>query len=96
MSMLLNQCCSIWNYETKMHSQDYNAKNYVKQMYCLFRIASVAFGCFSFLLSSQKKIAQIAEMIHVASLVHDDVIDASDLRRGKPSVMQAWGHRKVG
>ncbi|XP_052803456.1 all trans-polyprenyl-diphosphate synthase PDSS1-like [Mya arenaria] len=46
------------------------------------------------LLSSQEKIAVIAEMIHTASLMHDDVIDAADSRRGKPSINQVFGHRK--
>lgn len=39
--------------------------------------------------------AQIAEMIHTASLVHDDVIDAADSRRGKPSINILWGQKKV-
>lgn len=30
--------------------------------------------------------AMLVEMMHTASLVHDDVIDESDMRRGKPSV----------
>ena len=29
--------------------------------------------------------AMLVEMIHVASLIHDDVIDEADMRRGKPS-----------
>lgn len=37
----------------------------------------------------------ISEMIHTASLVHDDVIDQSDFRRGKPSVNVVWNHKKV-
>lgn len=36
--------------------------------------------------------AVAAEFIHMASLVHDDVIDQSNLRRGKPSVNQKWGN----
>lgn len=39
--------------------------------------------------------AMIAEMIHTASLIHDDVIDQSNFRRGKPSVNVMWNHRKV-
>lgn len=37
----------------------------------------------------------ISEMIHTASLIHDDVIDQSNFRRGKPSVNVLWNHRKV-
>lgn len=36
-------------------------------------------------------IAVVAEMIHTASLVHDDIIDESLLRRGNPSVFSVWG-----
>merc|ERR1719309_1081307 len=32
---------------------------------------------------SQQELAMTAEMIHTASLVHDDLIDCSDLRRGR-------------
>ena len=40
--------------------------------------------------------ALLVEMIHVASLIHDDVIDESDMRRGKPSVNARWqSHRAV-
>lgn len=35
--------------------------------------------------------AMLVEMIHTASLVHDDVIDQSDMRRGNPSVNSKWG-----
>ncbi|GMS99946.1 hypothetical protein PENTCL1PPCAC_22121, partial [Pristionchus entomophagus] len=41
----------------------------------------------------QASIALIAEMIHVASLVHDDVIDEADTRRGAPSVNGYWGNK---
>lgn len=46
-------------------------------------------------LESQRRVAMISEMIHTASLIHDDVIDQSDFRRGKPSVNVLWNHRKV-
>jgi len=45
-------------------------------------------------IEKQQKVAQIAEMIHTASLVHDDVIDGADSRRGKPSVNLVWGQKK--
>lgn len=33
-----------------------------------------------------------AELIHMASLVHDDIIDNSNFRRSKPSVNHMWGN----
>lgn len=35
--------------------------------------------------------AVAAELIHMASLVHDDIIDNSDLRRNRPSINKVWG-----
>lgn len=43
---------------------------------------------------AQKVVAMVAEMIHTSSLVHDDVIDSADTRRGKPSVNVLYGQRK--
>ncbi|KAL2943397.1 Solanesyl diphosphate synthase 1 [Bienertia sinuspersici] len=40
-----------------------------------------------------RRLAEIIEMIHTASLIHDDVIDESDLRRGKDTVHQLYGTR---
>lgn len=37
--------------------------------------------------------AAVAEFIHTASLLHDDVIDDSKLRRGHPSGNAIWGDR---
>uniref|UniRef100_G1SYI1 Decaprenyl diphosphate synthase subunit 1 n=2 Tax=Oryctolagus cuniculus TaxID=9986 RepID=G1SYI1_RABIT len=45
--------------------------------------------------ASQRSIALIAEMIHTASLVHDDVIDDASSRRGKHTVNKIWGEKKV-
>jgi geranylgeranyl pyrophosphate synthase len=38
------------------------------------------------ILPSQKRLAEITEMIHTASLLHDDVIDVSPTRRSKPVI----------
>nr|XP_020845993.1 decaprenyl-diphosphate synthase subunit 1 isoform X3 [Phascolarctos cinereus] len=45
--------------------------------------------------ASQRTIALIAEMIHTASLVHDDIIDDASSRRGKDTVNQIWGEKKA-
>lgn len=37
--------------------------------------------------------AAVVEMIHTATLVHDDVIDAAETRRGKPSTNALWGNQ---
>lgn len=44
-------------------------------------------------LPSQQRLAEITEMIHVASLLHDDVIDASAVRRSAPSAPAAFGNK---
>lgn len=44
---------------------------------------------------NQYKIAVISEMIHTASLVHDDVIDNADVRRGSRTVNALWGNKMV-
>jgi len=46
------------------------------------------------LTKAQQELAMTAEMIHTASLVHDDLIDCSDLRRGRDSVHKLWGQSK--
>ena len=40
-----------------------------------------------------KYVAVPLELIHMASLVHDDVIDDAELRRGKPTVKAKWDNR---
>jgi heptaprenyl diphosphate synthase len=37
--------------------------------------------------------AVAAELIHMASLIHDDIIDESTMRRNKPSINSIWGNR---
>ena len=41
----------------------------------------------------QLRLAEITEMIHAASLFHDDVIDEADTRRGVPSVNKVFGNK---
>ena len=37
------------------------------------------------------KIASAIELIHMASLIHDDVVDHSTLRHNKPTINSKWG-----
>jgi octaprenyl-diphosphate synthase len=41
---------------------------------------------------SAVRLAAVVEMIHTATLVHDDVIDVAETRRGKPSPNILWGN----
>ncbi len=38
-------------------------------------------------------VGTIAELIHAASLLHDDVIDGAEVRRGKPTVGKLYGNK---
>jgi octaprenyl-diphosphate synthase len=38
------------------------------------------------------RLGAVVEMIHTATLVHDDVIDQADTRRGRPSTNSRWGN----
>src|SRR5437868_13920050 len=42
------------------------------------------------------RLAAVVELLHSATLIHDDVIDSADTRRGRPSANSKWGnHRSV-
>jgi octaprenyl-diphosphate synthase len=41
---------------------------------------------------SHELIAVVIEMIHLATLVHDDVIDDARIRRGRPTLAARWGN----
>nr|ARW64167.1 prenyl transferase [Chondria sp. (in: red algae)] len=43
--------------------------------------------------SEQKRLAEITEIIHTASLVHDDIIDNSDTRRGIKTVHSTFNNK---
>lgn len=45
------------------------------------------------ILPKQRRLAEIVEIIHTASLLHDDVIDNSATRRGSPSGNSAFGNK---
>ena len=39
------------------------------------------------------KVAAVVELIHVSTLIHDDIIDQSDMRRGHETHAVVWGNR---
>ncbi len=42
------------------------------------------------------RLAAVVELLHSATLIHDDVIDTANTRRGRPSANSRWGnHRSV-
>jgi octaprenyl-diphosphate synthase len=40
-------------------------------------------------------LAAIVELVHLATLVHDDAVDHSVLRRGMPTINALWNHRSA-
>jgi octaprenyl-diphosphate synthase len=40
------------------------------------------------------RLGAVVEMVHTATLVHDDIIDGADTRRGRPSANTNWGNEK--
>ncbi|MEB3211397.1 MAG: solanesyl diphosphate synthase [Leptolyngbyaceae bacterium] len=43
--------------------------------------------------AKHRRLAEITEMIHTASLVHDDVVDEAEVRRGVPTVHSSFTNR---
>ena len=40
------------------------------------------------------RLGAVVEMVHTATLVHDDIIDGASIRRGRPSPNTTWGNEK--
>ncbi len=38
------------------------------------------------------RLGAVVELIHTATLIHDDVIDSAEMRRGRPSTNSRWGN----
>jgi hexaprenyl-diphosphate synthase len=55
--------------------------------------ANHAFPNDASILPSQRRLAEITELIHTASLLHDDVIDHSTTRRSAPSANETFGNK---
>ena len=56
-------------------------------------LISKAISCDSSLSIKHKRLAEITEMIHTASLVHDDVVDEASIRRGVETVHSRFNTR---
>jgi octaprenyl-diphosphate synthase len=48
--------------------------------------------CLGYAGSDHVKLAAIIEFLHTATLLHDDVVDHSQLRRGRATANQLWGN----
>lgn len=44
--------------------------------------------------ASSIRLGAVVEIIHTATLVHDDIIDEADTRRGRPAANTQWGNSK--
>ncbi|KAJ1647013.1 coq1 putative hexaprenyl diphosphate synthase [Coemansia asiatica] len=45
------------------------------------------------ILPTHRRLAEITEMIHTSSLLHDDVIDHAETRRGLPAIQKRFGNK---
>lgn len=57
----------------------------------LLLLSAKALGCTS---HSRIRLGAVVEMLHTATLVHDDIIDEANTRRGRPSSNTTWGNSK--
>lgn len=62
-----------------------------KRIRPVFVLLAAKFGEYD--IEKIKQVAVPLELIHMASLVHDDVIDDADLRRGKKTIKSKWDNR---
>ncbi|MFD0670415.1 polyprenyl synthetase family protein [Cohnella sp. GCM10027633] len=62
-----------------------------KRLRPVFVLLAGKFGDYS--LETLKRVAVPLELIHMATLVHDDVIDDADTRRGQLTVKSKWDNR---
>ncbi len=55
-------------------------------------LALLAGGATGSITPSHTELAVVVELIHAATLVHDDILDGADKRRGQPTVNAKWGN----
>ncbi len=85
----------ISNIDTKLPEMDQAATHLVKAGGKRLRpaFALLAAKLFTDDVEPVIPMAVALELVHMATLVHDDVIDNSRLRRGQPTVKNEWGNR---
>lgn len=52
----------------------------------------LAASCFGGITPAVRELAAVAELVHLATLLHDDVIDDGMERRGRPTSRRVWGN----
>jgi octaprenyl-diphosphate synthase len=57
----------------------------------LLLLSSRALDCHD---NARIRLGAVVEMLHTATLVHDDIIDEASTRRGRPSANASWGNSK--
>jgi octaprenyl-diphosphate synthase len=57
----------------------------------LLLLSSKALDCHD---NARIRLGAVVEMLHTATLVHDDIIDEASTRRGRPSANASWGNSK--
>ncbi len=62
-----------------------------KRLRPMLTLASAAH--FGYAGNGHVKLAASVEFMHTATLLHDDVVDESDMRRGKPAARMVWGNQ---
>ncbi len=55
-------------------------------------LVALAAGCFGQPAEAHVTAAVVIEMVHLATLIHDDVMDEAEMRRGNPTVAAKWGN----
>jgi len=75
-----------------MHVESYRGKMLRPTLVLLSGLASQGGIESSILTEKHRIVAAVAEMIHMATLVHDDVLDEADVRRRGATVNHLWGN----
>ena len=57
-------------------------------------LALLAGGASGGVTEEHQRLALILELIHIASLIHDDIMDRAELRRERPTLHASWGNAK--